>query len=100
MWYPTMGIFDREQVSMAGEGEEHQLLPPETMTRQTPYGEVYRLAPPVHMSETPGYWEDPILTVRGSAKPEWISRPEARKVKRGVPDAAKRDEHREVPRSA
>jgi crotonobetainyl-CoA:carnitine CoA-transferase CaiB-like acyl-CoA transferase len=95
MWYPTLGIFDRDQIEMAG--EEHQLLPPETMTRQTPYGEVYRLAPPVHFSETSGYWDDPILTVRGSCKPEWISRAEARGVTRGVPEAARRDELREVP---
>ena len=99
MWYPTMGIFDRDQVSMAGEGEEHQLLPPETITRQTPYGEVYRLAPPVDFSETPGYWDDPILTVRGSCKPEWISRPEVRRVKQRVPEAARRDAYREVPRT-
>src|SRR5262252_275557 len=83
MWYPTLGIFDRDQYPMAG--EEHQLLPPDTMTRQTPYGELYRLAPPVHFSETNGYWDDPILTVRGSAKPEWVSRPERQKGKRGTP---------------
>jgi hypothetical protein len=92
MWYPSLGIFNRDQIP--GAGEEHQLLQPETMTRQTPYGELYRLAPPVYFSETPGYWDDPILTVRGSAKPEWISRPEAQGVKqgvkRGVP-AARRD---------
>jgi crotonobetainyl-CoA:carnitine CoA-transferase CaiB-like acyl-CoA transferase len=91
MWYPTLGVLDRNKIEMIG--EEHRLLQPETMTRQTPYGEVYRLAPPVHFSETPGYWEDPILTVRGSCKPEWLSRAEDRKVTRG----AKRDEHGEVP---
>jgi crotonobetainyl-CoA:carnitine CoA-transferase CaiB-like acyl-CoA transferase len=69
MWYPTLGIFGRNELDFTG--EEHQLLPPETITRQTPYGEVYRLAPPVQFSETPGYWEDPILAVRGSSKPEW-----------------------------
>ena len=69
MWYPTLGMFGRNELDFTG--EEHQLLPPETITRQTPYGEVYRLAPPVQFSETPGYWEDPILAVRGSSKPEW-----------------------------
>jgi crotonobetainyl-CoA:carnitine CoA-transferase CaiB-like acyl-CoA transferase len=73
MWYPTLGIFGRNELNFTG--EEYQLLPPETITRQTPYGEVYRLAPPVQFSETPGYWEDPILTVRGSSKPEWPQAP-------------------------
>ena len=77
MWYPTLGIFDRDQYPMAG--EEHQLLPPDTMTRQTPYGELYRLAPPVQFSQTPSHWEDPILTVRGSLKPEWLDKPAGKK---------------------
>ena len=69
MWYSTLGVFDRNNLDFSG--EQHQLLQPDTITRQTPYGEVYRLAPPVQFSETPGSWEDPILTVRGSCKPEW-----------------------------
>jgi hypothetical protein len=35
------------------------------------YGELVRLAPPVQFSETKGYWEDPVLTVRGASKPQW-----------------------------
>jgi crotonobetainyl-CoA:carnitine CoA-transferase CaiB-like acyl-CoA transferase len=73
MWYSTLGVFDPNQSDLTG--EQHQLLPPDTITRQTPYGEVYRLAPPVQFSETHGGWDDPILTVRGSCKPEWLSRP-------------------------
>lgn len=72
MWYPTLGVFDRNNIDLTG--EEHQLLQPETVTRQTPYGELYRLAPSVKFSLTPGNWEDPILTVRGSCKPEWRAR--------------------------
>ena len=34
-------------------------------------GELVRLAPPVQFSETKGYWEDPVLTVRGASKPQW-----------------------------
>ena len=45
MWYPPLGVFDRDNLDFTG--EEHQLLPPDTITRQPPYGEVYRLAPPV-----------------------------------------------------
>jgi crotonobetainyl-CoA:carnitine CoA-transferase CaiB-like acyl-CoA transferase len=95
MWYPTLGVFDRNNLDMSG--EEHQLQQPETMTRQTPYGEVFRLAPPVDFSETPGHWEDPILTVRGSCKAEWISRPQPGTVTRNIPEAAKRDAPRAAP---
>jgi crotonobetainyl-CoA:carnitine CoA-transferase CaiB-like acyl-CoA transferase len=75
MWYSTLGLIDRDNLD--GSNEQHRLLPPDAITRQTPYGEVYRLAPHVKFSETPGYWEDPILTVRGSCKPEWPSQSEA-----------------------
>ena len=95
MWYPTLGVFDRNNVDMSG--EEHQLREPETITRQTPYGEVFRLAPPVEFSETPGHWEDPILTVRGSCKAEWVSRPQPKTVTRNIPEAAKRDGRRAAP---
>ena len=47
---------------------------PDTITAQTPYGELVRLAPPVQFSETKGYWEDPVLTVRGASKPQWKNR--------------------------
>jgi hypothetical protein len=77
MWYPTLGVFEPNHIDLAG--EQHRLLPPDTITRQTPYGELYRLAPPVQFSETPAAWDDPILTVRGSCKPEWLSKPNVRK---------------------
>ena len=77
MWYPTLGVFDPNQVDLTG--EQHQLLAPDTITRQSGYGEVYRLAPPVQFSETSGHWDDPILTVRGSSKPEWVSKPNGKK---------------------
>jgi crotonobetainyl-CoA:carnitine CoA-transferase CaiB-like acyl-CoA transferase len=94
MWYPTLGLFDRSDIDTTG--EEHRLLPPETMTRMTPYGEVFRLAPPVDFSETPGHWEDPILTVRGSCKAEWGSPSKADRVARHTAKAAKRDEHQDA----
>jgi len=70
MWYPTLGLFDRGNLEFRG--EQHKLLAPDAITRQTPYGEVLRLAPTVQFSETAGSWNDPILTVRGSCKPEWL----------------------------
>ena len=95
MWYPTLGLFDRNNIDMTG--EEHRLLQPETIRRMTAYGEVYRMAPPVEFTETPGHWDDPLLTVRGSSKPEWQSRPKAKRVAGAKPDAARRDGHVKEP---
>jgi crotonobetainyl-CoA:carnitine CoA-transferase CaiB-like acyl-CoA transferase len=70
MWYPTLGLLNRGDHDVSA--EEHKLLAPDTIVRETPYGEVVRLAPAVQFSETLGEWNDPILTVRGSCKPEWL----------------------------
>lgn len=69
MWYPTLGLVDPE--ACGADSEDHRLLPPETITRQTPYGELTRLAPAVQFSQTPGAWPDEVVTVRGACKPEW-----------------------------
>ena len=69
MWFMSLGVLERAAIQAVG--EEHQLLKPDTITANTPYGELVRLAPPVKFSETNGYWEDPVVTVRGSCKPEW-----------------------------
>jgi crotonobetainyl-CoA:carnitine CoA-transferase CaiB-like acyl-CoA transferase len=69
MWFMSLGVLERDAIHAVG--EEHQLLKPDTITANTPYGELVRLAPPVKFSETNGYWEDPVVTVRGSRKPEW-----------------------------
>ena len=69
MWFKSLGTFDKN--APAPSGEQHQLLAPDTITAQTPYGELVRLAPPVQFSETKPYWEDPVLVVRGSSKAQW-----------------------------
>jgi crotonobetainyl-CoA:carnitine CoA-transferase CaiB-like acyl-CoA transferase len=69
MWFMSLGKFDKN--APAGTGKQHQILLPDTITAQTPYGELVRLAPPVKFSETKPYWEDPVLVVRGSSKAEW-----------------------------
>lgn len=69
MWFMSLGLVDSGIPEASG--EQHKLLPPDTVTANTPYGELVRLAPPVKFTETNGYWEDPLLTVRGSCKPEW-----------------------------
>ena len=45
MWFMSLGKFDKD--APAPTGEQHQLLAPDTITAQTPYGELVRLAPPV-----------------------------------------------------
>ncbi|MDH6198491.1 crotonobetainyl-CoA:carnitine CoA-transferase CaiB-like acyl-CoA transferase [Mycobacterium frederiksbergense] len=70
MWFNSLGTFDNDT---PGTGEQHQLLAPDTITAQTPYGELVRLAPPVQFSETKPYWRDPVLVVRGSSKPAWTT---------------------------
>jgi hypothetical protein len=69
MWFISLGTFDKN--APAPTGEQHQILAPDTITAQTPYGELVRLAPPVKFSETKPYWQDPVLVVRGSSKPQW-----------------------------
>src|SRR5262245_47694130 len=71
MWFNSLGIFDKN--APAPTGEEHRLLAPDTVTAQTPYGELFRLAPPVQFSETKPYWRDPLLVVRGSSKAAWTT---------------------------
>jgi len=71
MWFMSLGTFDKN--APAPTGEQHQLLAPDTITAQTPYGELVRLAPPVQFSETKPYWRDPVLVVRGSSKPAWTT---------------------------
>jgi len=70
MWFNSLGTFDTD---VPGTGEQNQLLAPDTITAQTPYGEYVRLAPPVQFTETKPYWRDPVLVVRGSSKPAWTT---------------------------
>ena len=67
----SLGTFDKDAPTPTG--EQHQLLAPDTITAQTPYGELVRLAPPVQFSETKPYWREPVLVVRGSSKPAWTT---------------------------
>ena len=69
MFFMSLGTFDKNAPAPAG--EQHQILVPDTITAQTPYGELVRLAPPVKFSETEPHWEDPVLVVRGSSRAQW-----------------------------
>lgn len=70
MWYASLGTFASKEFEVA---EENQMIDPRTMRFDSPYGEIYRLAPMVQLSKTPGQWQNPLLTVRGSDRPEWLS---------------------------
>jgi hypothetical protein len=70
MWFESLGTFASKEFEVT---EENQMIEPRTMRFDSPYGEIYRLAPMVQLSRTPGMWQNPLLTVRGSDRPEWLS---------------------------
>jgi hypothetical protein len=70
MWYQGLGTFATTDFTP---GPDQVMIPPETLTRQTPYGEIHRLAPQVKLSKTPGRWREPLVVVRGGNRPVWES---------------------------
>jgi hypothetical protein len=58
---------------LTAEMSKWRLAAPEVVIRETPLGQLRRLAPAVKYSATPAFWMDPILRPRGSDKPEWLS---------------------------
>ncbi len=71
MWYQTLGMMDRAALSRAFGDSRHRLSAPEMITRNTPLGEIRRLAPAVKLSATPADWNDPILVPKGSSPARW-----------------------------
>jgi hypothetical protein len=69
MWYMSLGYLPNTDFDATA--PEHRMIPPETVTGRTAYGEVQRLAPLVKLSKTPGRWREPLLVVRGSSLPVW-----------------------------
>lgn len=72
MLLESLGLLDREEAEATG--WERRMVQPPTITALTPLGELRRVAPVVKMSETPAYWDDPLLVPRGSCRPEWTPR--------------------------
>lgn len=68
MWYASLGTFPSTDFVPE---DDQRIIEPETIRFDSPYGEVHRLAPLVKLSRTPGRWQEPLLTVRGSDRPEW-----------------------------
>ena len=69
MWYASLGRFPSTEFDAMA--PDHRMIDPELLVRQTPYGEVQRLAPQVKLSKTPGTWRDPLVAVRGADLPVW-----------------------------
>lgn len=68
MWYASLGMFPSTDFEVT---DENRMIAPRTIRFKSPYGEVHRLAPMVKLSRTPGRWQQPLLTVRGSERPVW-----------------------------
>lgn len=71
LWILELGIFDLDYArSLAGTGDEHAYLAPETFTADTPLGAYQGVSDQVRMSETPGRYRH-ILVPRGASRPAW-----------------------------
>ena len=71
----SLGFNDKELIKdLENLGPGHQIMKPNLVTRQTPYGEFIRAASQVEMSKTPQFWDDPLLYVPGASEPEWLPR--------------------------
>ncbi|MCR6487433.1 CoA transferase [Amycolatopsis sp. OK19-0408] len=74
LWIISLGVFDKNYAQrVAGTGERHAYLDPETFTAETPLGHYQGVTDQVRMSVTPGAFST-ILVPRGSGRPEWLPR--------------------------
>ena len=73
LWILELGVFDLGYArSVAGTGEEHAYLDPETFTADTPLGLYQGVTDQVRMSGTPGRYRT-VLVPRGSSRPAWLT---------------------------
>jgi crotonobetainyl-CoA:carnitine CoA-transferase CaiB-like acyl-CoA transferase len=68
MWCGSLGMVDPR---LAGSDNAHSIREPLPYDAPSPLGDIHMLAPPVHFSETPPAWPDPLLVPRGSCRAEW-----------------------------
>jgi crotonobetainyl-CoA:carnitine CoA-transferase CaiB-like acyl-CoA transferase len=69
MWFMSLGQVG--EAELANPTADSRLVPPATIRAMTPYGDYERLAPLVTLSRTPTRWREPLLDVRGAARPTW-----------------------------
>jgi crotonobetainyl-CoA:carnitine CoA-transferase CaiB-like acyl-CoA transferase len=73
LWILQLGVFDLDYArSVAGTGDRHAYLDPETFTAATPLGDYQGVTDQIRMSATPGEYRT-VLVPRGSCRPEWTS---------------------------
>ncbi|MFB9924920.1 CoA transferase [Amycolatopsis halotolerans] len=71
LWLLSLGIFDKGYAAeVAGVAPGHEYFDPETFTADTPLGRYRGVTEQIRMSETPGYYTNPLIP-RGSHRPEW-----------------------------
>ncbi|SEP47345.1 CoA transferase [Amycolatopsis saalfeldensis] len=74
LWIISLGVFDKNYAhAIAGTGERHAYLDPDTFTAETPLGHYQGVTDQVRMSGTPGEFST-ILVPRGSGRAEWLPR--------------------------
>lgn len=74
MWLLQMGIFDKAYAHEIGHSKgDHEFLPPDTFTADTPMGHYQGVTDQVVMSKTPGQFKT-VLVPRGSSRAEWLPR--------------------------
>jgi crotonobetainyl-CoA:carnitine CoA-transferase CaiB-like acyl-CoA transferase len=70
----SLGLNDKKLLDdLENLGKEHQIMTPNLQTGPTAFGEYTRCGSQVEMSKTPESWDDPMLFVPGSCKPEWVT---------------------------
>ena len=71
LWILSLGIFDQNYArTVAGTGDTHAYLDPQTFTADTPLGRYQGVTDQIHMSETPGAYRHTLLPL-GASHPEW-----------------------------
>ncbi|MFC5724234.1 CoA transferase [Streptomyces gamaensis] len=74
LWILSLGVLDKDYArELAGTGEQHAYLDPDTFTADTPCGRYQGVTDQVVMSRTPGAFRT-VLVPRGSGRPEWLGR--------------------------
>jgi crotonobetainyl-CoA:carnitine CoA-transferase CaiB-like acyl-CoA transferase len=69
----SLGLNDKDQLDeLEHLGAEHQIQKPNLITGMTPWGEFTKAGSQVEMSKTPQFWDEPMLFVPGSCKPQWL----------------------------
>lgn len=73
IWLLELGLFDKTYAHEIGHMPgDHELLPPDLFTAETPLGHYQGVTDQVKMSKTPGEFRF-VLVPRGSSRPEWLA---------------------------